>query len=65
MDWEQANVALDHDAFTQAQAAGQGGFHIPVLWIIIAVIIIAGIAFTVTKKAKDGDKEGESGGDKK
>jgi len=68
MDWKQANVSLDQEAFTNAQAAGNSNFHIPTSWIIIIVLIIAGVAFAVVKKSKDGGSKGDSssgGGDKK
>jgi len=65
MDWDQANVSLDRDAFVQAQSAAGHGFHIPTIWIVIGVIVLAAVAFTVAKKAKDGDKkDGGTGGDK-
>ena len=66
MDWDQANVSLDRDAFVQAQSAAGHSFHIPTAWIIIGVLVLAVAAFGVVKKAKDGDKkDGGSGGDNK
>ena len=67
MDWEQANVGLDQEAFKAAQAAGESGFSIPA-WIIVVMVIIGAImALSVAKKSKDGGSEsgGSDSGDKK
>jgi len=66
MDWDQANVGLDQEAFRAAQAAGDTGFHVP--WVIIIVLVLAvGVMGYVMAKKKGGDDAGgdSSGGDKK
>ncbi len=64
MDWNKVNVALDQDAFREAQAAGNSNMHLP-LWIIflIAFIAVGFVAFKVVKSKGDKNKAGS--GDKK
>jgi len=53
MDWEQANVGLDQEAFKAAQTASESGFSIPIWVIVVAVIVGAVLTFSAAKKSGD------------